>query len=324
MPFRSLHYRWEFDLESSPEQLWPLVADTNRFNRDTGVPSIQMLPGSKLKNARRRLRLSAFGIPVEWEEQPFEWVRPHRFGVVRRYSKGPMSELRVRVELTPRAPADSNPVGSTGTKLVYEVTATPKNIIGLLAIPIQIGLISARNFARTIREYDRLAKHGRIASIESKDVKFAPRGRERLLAFSEKLVALGNDQELVALLVDHVENADEFAAARIRPYELAHLWNKPRRRVLETCLCATRTGILDLQWNLMCPLCRGGSAMTSLTEVDPQVHCPGCNIDFNVNFEQSVELTFRPNPSIRNVEAEIFCIGGPQVLPHVMAQQLLS
>src|SRR5437660_10016863 len=124
MPFRSLHYRWEFDLDSAPEQLWPLVSDTNRFNRDTGVPSIQMVPDSELKNARRRLRLSTFGIPVEWEEQPFEWVRPHRFGVVRRYSKGPMSELRVRVELTPRALADSNPVGSTGTNLVYEVTAT--------------------------------------------------------------------------------------------------------------------------------------------------------------------------------------------------------
>ncbi|HBB98542.1 MAG TPA: hypothetical protein DC054_24430, partial [Blastocatellia bacterium] len=64
------HYRWEFDLESSPEQLWPLVADTNRFNRDTGVPAVQMVQDSKLKNARRHLRLSAFGIPVEWEEQP--------------------------------------------------------------------------------------------------------------------------------------------------------------------------------------------------------------------------------------------------------------
>src|SRR5437899_716123 len=229
------HYRWEFDLKSSPEQLWPLVADTNRFNRDTGVPSVEMVNLQAGRNARRLLRLSAFGIPVEWEEQPFEWVRPHRFGVVRRYSKGPMNELRVRVELSPRATRDVNGDGSTGTKLVYEVTATPKNIIGLLAIPIQIGLISARNFTRTIRDYDRLAKHGRLPASDSQDVKFAPHGRDRLLALSEKLVALGNDQELVALLVDHVENADEFAAARIRPYELAHLWNKPRRRVLETC-----------------------------------------------------------------------------------------
>src|SRR5437016_7083840 len=217
---KEFNYRWEFDLESSPEQLWPLVADTNRFNRDTGVPPVEMVQDSKLKNARRHLRLSAFGIPVEWEEQPFEWVRPHRFGVIRRYSKGPMSELRVRVELLPRA-VERSDQSTPGSKLIYEVTATPKNTIGLLAIPIQIGLVSARNFARTIREYDRLAKHGSTAGGEAKRVEFVSGGRERLLALSEKLVASGNDEQLVALLVDHIENADGFAVARMRPYELA-------------------------------------------------------------------------------------------------------
>ncbi len=322
---REFHYRWQFDLESSPQQIWPFVADTNRFNRDTGVPSIGMVADQGgLRNARRRLHLSAFGIPVEWEEQPFEWVRPQRFGVVRRYSKGPISELRVRVELEPLATISSGNQAATGTRLVYEVWAKPKNLVGSLAIPVQIGVISARNFSRTIRDYDQLARHGRPAASESRGVRFASGGRERLLALSEKLVASGNDQEVVALLVDHLENADEFAAARMRPYELARFWNKPRRQVLETCLCATRAGILDLQWNLMCPLCRGGNAMKSLTEVDPKVHCPGCNIDFSVNLEQSVELTFRPNPAIRKVEAEMFCIGGPQVMPHVAAQQLLA
>lgn len=322
---REFKYRWEFDLESSPAQLWPLVADTNRFNRDTGVPTVEAASESKSKNARRRLRLSAFGIPVEWEEQPFEWVRPHRFGVVRRYSKGPMSELQVRVELTPRPKLDEDSEdGSIGTKLVYEVVAKPKNLIGSIAIPIQIGLISARNFARTIREYDRLARHGRTAASESKDVDFVPGGRERLLALSEKLVAMGRDAEIVAMLVDYIENADEFALARIRPYELARQWSQPKRVVLETCLCATRTGILDLQWNLICPMCRGGGSTGSLKEINSQVHCPGCNIDFSVNFEQSVELTFRPNPAIREAETEMFCVGGPQVTPHIAAQQLLA
>ena len=322
---REYHYKWQFDLESSPQQIWPFVADTNRFNRDTGVPSIGMTADQDgLRNARRRLRLSAFGMPVEWEEQPFEWVRPQRFGVVRRYSKGPISELRVRVELSPRATTSPEGEAATGTRLVYEVWAKPKNAVGSLAIPVQIGVISARNFERTIRDYDKLAKHGRHAASESKDIRFVSGGRERLLALSDKLVALGNDPEVVGLLVDHLENADEFAAARMRPYELARWWNKPRRQVLETCLCATRAGMLDLQWNLMCPLCRGGSAMKSLMEVDPKVHCPGCNIDFSVNFEQSIELTFRPNPAIRKVDAEMFCIGGPQVVPHVAAQQLLA
>src|SRR5438552_9400725 len=159
MPYRDFHYRWEFDLESSPEQLWPLVADTNRFNRDTGVPAVQIVQseGKGLKNARRRLRLSAFGIPVEWEEQPFEWSRPARFGVVRRYSKGPIAELRVLVDLTPRQETGDRPLDAhqaVGTKLIYQVSAKPPHVIGLVAIPIQIGILSSGSLARTLFGYD--------------------------------------------------------------------------------------------------------------------------------------------------------------------------
>jgi class 3 adenylate cyclase len=330
MPYREFHYRWEFDLESSPEQLWPLVADTNRFNRDTGLPEVEAVKGGTRspKNARRRLRLSTFGIPVEWEEQPFEWTRPSRFGVVRRYTRGPMAELRVIAELTPRAEPQTDDLvdapPAAGTKLVYEVWARPKNVIGLFAIPIQLGVLSARTFARTFREYDELAKHGRTVANVSENVEFVPGGRARLLALSEKMAAEGTDEELVALLVDYLENADEFSLVRIRPYELARQWRQPQRPVLEVCLCATRAGILDLQWNLVCPMCRGGPATDSLKDITSEVHCPGCNIDFAVNFEQSVELTFRPNPSIRETDTETFCIGGPQVQPHIAAQQLLA
>src|SRR6266851_3881750 len=332
MPFREFHYRWEFDLASSPEQLWPLVADTNRFNRDTGVPAVEALsnPGAGLRNARRRLRLSAFGIPVEWEEQPFEWVRPVRFGVVRRYSKGPIDELRVLAELIPKEKHQNGSSAeregaeqSTGTKLIYQVWAKPKNVLGLIAIPVQIGLLSARNFARTFREYDERARQGRFTEVFPSRAELVPGGRARLLTLSEKMAAQGSDNELVAMLVDHIENADEFALARIRPYELARQWDKPKRAVLETCFCATRAGILDLQWNLVCPMCRGGGSSTTLKEISSQIHCPGCNIDFTVNFEQSVEVTFRPNPSIRLADKEIFCVGGPQVTPHIAAQQLL-
>jgi class 3 adenylate cyclase len=326
MPFREFHYRWEFDLESSPEQLWPLVADTNRFNRDTGVPEVEAVSGkgSRLGNARRRLRLFFLGMAVEWEEQPFEWTRPQRFGVVRRYTKGPITELRVVAELIPRDASLSEGSKATGTKLVYQLWAKPRNILGLAIIPIQIGLISARNFAKTFRDYDEMARQGlKVASV-SPDVEFVPGGRARLLALGEKLAAEGIETELVALLVDHVENADDFALARIRPYELATQWNQPRRAMLEACLSATRAGMFDLQWNLICPMCRGGPATDSLKEIASELHCPACNIDFTVNFEQSVELTFRLNPSIREVHGENFCVGGPQVTPHIVAQQLLA
>jgi class 3 adenylate cyclase len=316
MSSKEFHYRWEFDLQSSPEQLWPLVSDTNRFNRDTGVPSVEAI-GESRGNIRRRLRLTTFGIPIEWEEQPFEWVRPERFAVVRRYAKGPIAELRVLATLAPiETPG--------GTKLTYEVWATPKNLLGQLAIPIQIGIISRRRFARAFREYDKVAQADLASPAPAAaEVKFAPGGRARLRELGERLAIDDCRAELVALLVDHIAGADDFALARIRPYELARKWQKPRREILELCFQATRVGMLDLQWNLICPMCRGGEAKDSLDELSRNVHCEGCNIDFDVNFEQSVELTFHPNASIRHVEVDTFCVGGPQVTPHIIAQQLL-
>jgi hypothetical protein len=36
MHYPESHYRWEWQLASTPEELWPLVSDTDRFNHATG------------------------------------------------------------------------------------------------------------------------------------------------------------------------------------------------------------------------------------------------------------------------------------------------
>jgi class 3 adenylate cyclase len=105
---------------------------------------------------------------------------------------------------------------------------------------------------------------------------------------------------------------------------LADEWEQPRRTVLETCLRATRLGLLDLRWDLLCPLCRGPQESgSSLSDIASQVHCSTCRIDFTVNFDRFVELTFRPNELIRVADVKDYCIGSPQRTPHVVAQQLL-
>jgi class 3 adenylate cyclase len=83
--------------------------------------------------------------------------------------------------------------------------------------------------------------------------------------------------------------------------------------------------LLDLQWDLLCPLCRGPQESgASLSDIDPEVHCETCRIDFTVNFDRFVELTFRPSASIRAVDVKDYCVGSPQRTPHVVAQQLLQ
>src|SRR5437870_5528217 len=121
MTYPQFHYRWVWDLRSSPEALWPFAADTNRFDRDTGLPPAKNRSAlePELTNGRYRLRLFRFGIAVEWYEEPFEWIYPYRFGVLRRYISGPVAELHTFTELEQLA--------CGGTRLVYQVWAKPRN-----------------------------------------------------------------------------------------------------------------------------------------------------------------------------------------------------
>jgi class 3 adenylate cyclase len=318
VPYREFHYRWEWRLKSNPEAIWPLLSDTNRFNRDAGLPVVvPPADAAPSLNARRRLGFRRFGLAVEWEEEPFEWIRPFRFGVVRRLTRGPVAEMRVVASLDPQ------PEG--GTHLTYQVWARPDSPLGLIIIPFQIGQLSARKFDAVVRRYDQLAAQGEQSSAVAGDARFPASGRTRLRQMSEKLRAQGAQPELVARLADTIEHADDLTLARLRPYALADCWHEPRRAVLELCLWATRAGLLDLRWDMLCPLCRGAKQTAqTLAELASNVHCDTCNIDFTVNFDRSVELTFRPNPAVRLVEVRDFCVGGPQVTPHVVAQQLLA
>ena len=322
MSFRSHHSRWEFDLKSSPEDLWPFVADTNRFNRDTGVPKIEIEEGKRLPNARRKVRLSIYGLPVEWEEQPFEWVRPKRFGVERVYSKGPMARLKVLAELTPK------PDG--GTHLTYELWATPRNLVGSVAIPLQLNMVIGQRLRAAIHRYDNLAAAG--TTITAGDVASQSIfDLQRLAALKQKLIAdiqtTETPEQKIAIaerLADLLEHGDDLAVSRIRAYKLADDWREPRRLVLEVCLRATRVGLLDFQWDLLCPLCRGPQESGgSLKDIKTDVHCASCQIDFTINFDRYVELTFRPNAAVRSVEVPSYCVGSPHFTPHVVAQQLL-
>ena len=104
---------------------------------------------------------------------------------------------------------------------------------------------------------------------------------QRLTALKQKLIAdlesasrRSRSSRSRERLADFLEHGDDFAVARIRAYKLADDWHEPRRLVLEVCLRATRIGLLDFQWDLLCPLCRGPQESgVSLKDIKTDVHC---------------------------------------------------
>ncbi|HET6596606.1 MAG TPA: DUF5939 domain-containing protein [Anaerolineales bacterium] len=312
---QQFYFDWHWDLQSSPQAIWPLASDTNRFNRDTGQPEIELLNNAKgVKHARMKLPI----LRVEWEEEPFEWTYPYSFGILRTYGKGPIDEMRVQASFDPRADG--------GTHVRYQTWMKTNNLLARLVIPFAIGVIAKNRFEKVFRLYDRLAnKQGLVIEI-ARPRGLRSDGRARFKSLCETILHQGTGPALVKHLEQFLNQADELSVQRIRPYALADHWGANRRDVLEMFLRATRTGILDMFWDLLCPSCRGTTeGHTNLGDVRSTSHCDTCQIDFTVNFDHNIEVVFRPNASVRPVEDQAaFCVGSPQLQPHVVMSQSIA
>ncbi len=305
---KEYHYTWIWDLASPPEALWPLVSDTNRFNRDTGLPPIQLLG---INNGVKLIKFRTPIMQVEWEEEPFEWTYPYRFGVLRRYRKGPAAEMRVDCRLERLQPS--------GTRVIYETWVKSKNFFGDIGIPFVVGIVSAKRFGDTLKLYDRIVSHGGSALSISTGRNLSSAGHDKFKVLSDRLKEQGANVDVLAHLYEFLHHADDLSIQRMRPYALADGWGLPRRTVLETFLRATRAGLLDMYWDLLCPECRGvAEDHAHLGDISGTAHCNTCRIEFNANFDHNVEVIFRPNPSVRPVDASVeFCVGNPQRQPHI-------
>ena len=306
-----IHVCWNWNLQSTPGEIWPWISNTDRFNRDSAVPAIEQ---SGQARYRKLLSLEKLGVKVEWEEEPFEWVRPERFGVLRRYRRGPLAEMRVLAELSETR---------SGTNLCYQVWALPRNLVSAAIVRLQL-FESGIRFRSTAQRYDRLLTSRIPMTHASETSKLTSPAKHRLERAIARLIAAGRIPAQAQRLSQFIEFAEDRDAIRMRPYELADNWNFPRRQILELFLNAASLNILELQWDLLCPLCRGAKqSSSSLDAVTSHVHCDACQIDFSVDFDRSVEVTFRPAPAVRTLDVEQYCVGGPQTVPHIVVQQIM-
>lgn len=308
------YFRWVYELKSPPEALWHLVSDTNRFNRDTGLPPMQLLG---INNRIRRVKFKIPLINVIWDEEPFEWTYPYRFGVLRRYATGPLIEMRVDCRL--------ERLEHGGTRIDYQTWVTPRNLIGHIAIRLGIGVIAKKRFEQAFHTYDRIAMRGDPVYAISKGKYLSSAGHTRFKDLNKQLKDDGGDESTLNQLHDYLHSADDLSIQRMRPFALADGWDLPRKKVLETFLRATRAGMLDMYWDLLCPECRGvAEDFGKLSDLRGRAHCNTCQIEFDANFDQNVEVIFRPNPSVRSIDNTIeFCVGSPQRQPHIVFSMIV-
>jgi class 3 adenylate cyclase len=307
------------ELGAPPEEVWRFVADTDRTNRVVGARPVAYSPIDDAGPTRARFvaKTSAGAFDLTYEELPFEWSHARELRVVRNMRGGLLSSYVLSWSLAP----SEKSVG--GTRVTVKLELWPRYAVVRPAVWVEgrttIGKLVA--FLESIDAHVRDRAPSPFAKRES-----APRVDEALLG--QGVAALereGVSRALARRLADHIRDASDADLVRIRPFELADTMNEGRDEVLSAMLRAVPAGLFDLRWAIVCPSCRTASELaTSLAEIKPEGHCQLCDISFELELDRAVEATFVPHEAVRQVEPQMFCIGGPARTPHVWAQTNLD
>lgn len=325
MPRSVREYVFEQHYELSIEQVWELLSQTDQLNRNIGLSSIQVGPPEfTSRGLFRQATMKALGlVKVEWNETPFEWVKQKYYRVSREYTTGPIRSFVGGVELSESYNSD----GKAGTTVRLYGQFTPTNLLGLVVIPtyavrsMRLTLTYLNNYLRQLQN-DKLGADGhnllRARSPSKKE-------RDQLHPLFQKLRQAYSDEQVIRLLYDYLLERGDHEVAEMKPYAIADEWGIDRDNVLKLFLYSTKIGILNLSWNLICPNCRVSKEQTSsLHTLNTQIHCDFCGVDYKSNFDRYIELSFTIHPSIRVVENNVFCIGGPAITPHIFVQKQLA
>jgi class 3 adenylate cyclase len=318
-PAPPIDFLWRFEIDAPLEAMWPLLTDTSRFNRALGLPEMQF---EEHEGVLRGSSINA-GFRQAWTEVPWQWVHGRELLAIRDYEQGFARWVRAIYEVGEVREATP---GSTGRfELLVYFGWIPRGWFGQLVL--------RHGFARVEADYRRVLAE-LAASIRSSQAPPLYRvlhpalelaGEAQLQAKTGALLDAGMPAAMVERLAHHLRTADELELARIQPKLLARRWEIEPRELLRLALHATRVGLLDLSWDIVCPHCRGTrEEIASLSRIPGESRCDPCDLDFDTRSESSVEVTFRVNASVRKVMQRHWCAAEPARRDHIYVNLQLA
>lgn len=313
-------HTWEF--VSSPNQMWPFVSNTDRVNHAIGLPAVTYTTRTdQVYGVQRFAEAKILGQRIRWQEHPYEWIEGRRLSVLREFTHGPFRWFVNIVELQPTL--------GGGTRIVQTLIVTPRNWLGKQLAKLQLGKKSKSGFGRAYQQIDQYIAQSQFNRADRDPfvgrTELRSAQRQKLQTRIEQLRQRKLDPLVVDTLAQFLEHASDLEVARIRPIALAERFQLDGSQVVDACLEGTRLGIFSLLWDVMCPSCRiPANIQETLSAIKDHGFCEACNLNFDIDLADSVEMIFKAHPEIREVETATYCIGGPAWSRHVVAQVRLG
>ena len=303
---RPVEWDWSFDIEAPRWDVWKAVSDTTLFNRAFGHPKMTYREVDGALHGSCRYS----GVLHEWVEPPWDWVAGRHAAAIRHFSRGMATTLRIRFVFEELAPGR--------TRLWIRMAFTPRNA-AFRAMYHAAETSWRKRYAGAVRRLEFDLKAGVELPLRN-----SPNPDEfdvhRLAAVADRVRELA-DSDAGDVLEAWIRQADDADLERVRLRPLARATKVDERELIVAALHATRVGMLQLTWDVICPHCRGvRESVATLGEVPSRSRCEPCAAEFENDTTQSIEVTFRVHPSVRMVEEQVYCAAETAARRHVLVQ----
>jgi class 3 adenylate cyclase len=314
---RATSRTWVWHFDRPPGEIWPVMADTARFNEAAALPKHEIEEIPQADGSVTFLgRLKRGPFALHWREKPVNWVHEQWFEHCREFQNGPFRSLCATFELSAEG---------AGSRGVYTLAVEVANLAGHAILAGGFLSSAGRTFGRLAADANRFAAGLRIDPFAHAVPAVSAATARRVEAIVAAIEATPHGHGLARRLADFLFKAQEVDLWQIRPLKLARDWGVDPRLTIELCLQAVRNGLLDLHWDLLCPRCRVAKFSTvALDRLPTGAHCSTCNIDYGRDFSRNVEASFRPAPSLRPISGGQYCLFGPMSTPHIKVHVTLE
>ncbi len=304
---KKIERMWIHDVAGEPEALWPHISDTSRMNRALGTAEMEFWE----KEGKRYGKAKPGGVQHEWVEVPWNWVANQWLTSLRIYSKGFFKAVWAVHRLEKIA---------TGTRIYLYFGTVARGALAGMAIRLgfpSIGKAYKRVLPALAAQLDRL----RPDVLMLPPPELGAIAEQRIESQRKALTDEGLPKACVDALLDWIRTGDPIDLHRIQIRERARVWKLDEQELLKVALYATRAGLLTLSWDTICPHCRGvRDENATLNALQAGAHCDVCEVDFTTDTQESVEVTFRVHPSVRDVPDQVYCSAEPAKKDHIRVQ----
>lgn len=127
---------------------------------------------------------------------------------------------------------------------------------------------------------------------------------ERFL--DEKLADLEKSKSwsprVISKLEGLIRTGDDHALFRVNPIKFAADRQLAEAESIDLFLYASKTGLFQMEWHLMCPSCAGTvESFKTLRNLDSHFYCDLCSLHSEASLDDFIQITFTISPTVRPI-----------------------